>query len=314
MANLLLTTECQRKCVYCFANEDKNKHMVMDWENFMTAVGFVATGPKALTLLGGEPTLHPNFDNMLAYLLENDFIVQVFTNGMVKQDMLDKITDVLNRITLREQQLLFGININEAKYRTEEEDRLQKRFLKNMGHLVHPCFTIHEKTSLIFLHEYVKKYYLDPTVRIGLAMPVCRTRGNKYLPISQYRQVAENIIELAENSDGTSIIFDCGFPLCMFKLEELGELMKNKENLFSFDCGVPLDIYPDLSMTNCYPLSKMHVTNLHNFSKIEDAYKYFEEGFASPEGIYGSRCTTCQFFGKACTGGCKGFADRVADE
>jgi len=310
MANLLITTDCQRKCEYCFAQENRGSGEFISWDNFMEAVSFISTGPRAFNILGGEPTLHPDFDKMLAYLLEKDFMIQVFTNGMIDDKKLNDITSVLNKIALREGQLSFGVNINSEEYRTKEEDRLQKRFLDNMGHLAYLAFTIHEDTSLIFLKETAEKYYLDPTIRLGLAMPLCGNKNlNKYLPVSSYRPVAKRIIELAENSEGITLMFDCGFPLCMFNMDELGKLVKNEENKFSFVCGVPLDIYPDLTVTNCYPLSRMHKNVIYNFASIMDAYKFFEEGFDSPEGIYGSRCTTCQFFKKSCQGGCKGFAE-----
>jgi radical SAM protein with 4Fe4S-binding SPASM domain len=307
MANLLVTTDCQRKCPYCFAQGDKDKRLTINWDDFITVTNFIATGPRALNLLGGEPTLHPDFDHMLSYLLEKDYIVQVFTNGMVRGALLDKITDILNRIALRDHQLFFAVNINEEKYRSKEEDRLQKRFLNSMGHLAYPSFTIHEKTSLLFLQKTVEDYYLEKSIRLGLAMPI-QGVNNKFLPKESYRDIAQSIVELANNSEGTTITFDCGFPLCMFELDEISELTKNEENDFSFICGTPLDIYPDLTMTNCYPLSKLHKTHIMNFNNIMDAYKYFEEGFAVPEGIYGQKCVECQFFRKVCYGGCKGFA------
>lgn len=313
MANLLLTTDCQRKCKYCFAKEDKSKNESFTWENFLRALNFISSGPPALNLLGGEPTMHPLFIKMLEHLIVNDYVIQVFTNGMVKQDLLDKITSLLNRVVLREQQLLFAVNINEEKYRTTDEDRLQKRFLDSMGHLSFPSFTIHEVTDLLFLQKTIENYYLDPSIRLGLAMPVS-DRSNSFLEPAYYREVAKSIIELSKNSEGTTITFDCGFPLCMFELDEISELTKNEKNDFSFICGCPLDIHPDLTMTNCYPLAAVHKTNIEGFSDIMQAYEYFERGFKTPIGIYGETCRECQFFGQACMGGCKGFIIRPKEE
>lgn len=302
MANLLITTNCQRSCSYCFAKDDRNKGMLITWENFIQALGFIATGPRALNLLGGEPTMHPDFDKMLEYLLKNEFLVQVFTNGMVKQELLDKIIGVLNRTNLYKNQLFFAVNVNEEKYRTEEEDRLQKRFLDSMGHLAYLSFTIHEEVDLSFLQKMTEDYKLDPTVRLGLAMPIWGGE-NKFLRPELYRKVAKRIMDLK----GPTITLDCGFPMCMFKLEEIKELIENGENQLSFICGVPLDIYPDLTITNCYPLSNLCKENIIRFRDIMEAYKFFEEGFSTTEGIFGDRCKGCEFFNKFCMGGCKGF-------
>ncbi len=307
MANIILTTDCQRKCVYCFAQEDKDSKMSFTFDNFKTVTNFIATGPRAVNLLGGEPTLHKDFIIMLEHLIINDFMIQVFTNGMVSDKVLQSIISLLNRIALKEHQLYFSININEKKYRTEEEDILQHNFLKTLGNLVYPSFTIHDKdTDLLFIRDIINEYNLDPTIRLGLAMPV-RPGNNKYLPIEYYPDAANKILELSKNSDGITIKLDCGFPLCMFSEIELEELKQNEKNDFVFICGQPIDIYPDLTFTNCYPLSKKYKDSISRFKTIIELYQFLEDGFSAPCGIYVEQCVKCSYFKKECSGGCKGF-------
>ena len=93
----------------------------------------------------------------------------------------------------------------------------------------------------------------------------------------------------------------------MFTLDEINELNKNKEkNDFEFLCGQPLDIYPDLTFINCYPLSQIYKGKISDFDDIKSLYLFLIDGFMSPFGIYGSTCTECSFFRKVCSGGCKG--------
>ena len=307
MANIILTTDCQRECSYCFAKEDRKKHVSFTIDSFKTAAKFIATGSKSINLLGGEPTLHKDFILMLEYLIAEDFMIQVFTNGMVSKETSRKITNLLNGIALRENQLFFAININEEKYRTAEEIELQTNFLKAFGKLVYPSFTIHdENTNLLFLIDLINKYDLDPTIRLGLAMPIA-SKSNKYLLPEHYTAVASSIKDLSENSSDIKITLDCGFPLCMFTLDEIAELSQNKNNDFAFICGHPLDIYPDLTVTNCFPLAHKYRDKITNFSDINQLYKFLEDGFTAPIGIHGDMCRECSFFKKACSGGCKGF-------
>ncbi len=307
MANIILTTDCQRKCEYCFAQEDRSSKLSFTLEDFKRVVNFIATGPKLINLLGGEPTLNKDFVKMLEYVIVNDFLVQVFTNGMVSDNVLNNIVTLLNRTPLKKDQLYFAININEEKYRTDEENKLQDKFLKSLGNLVYPSFTIHDKDSdLLFLVDFINKYNLDPTIRLGLAMPV-KPGNNKYLSMEDYSKVASNIIKLSKNSPGITIKFDCGFPLCMFTLEELSDLNKDKENDFVFVCGSPIDIYPDLTFTNCYPLSQVYRGSITDFEYIIKLYEFLTDGFTAPFGIYRDQCTTCSFFRRECSGGCKGF-------
>jgi sulfatase maturation enzyme AslB (radical SAM superfamily) len=306
MANLLLTTDCQRSCSYCFAKEDRTKHLSFTWNNFLKALSFISTGPRALNLLGGEPTLHPDFMRMLEHLITNDYMVQIFTNGMVSHKLISQLKELFKRITLRKDQLYFAVNMNERKYRSEKEIYLQERFLDSMGKLAYLSFTIDdEDADLTFLPQAVNEFYLDNSIRLGLAMPVVGG-DNKYLKPASYRKVAKKIVDLSRNNDDIIITFDCGFSLCMFSMEEIAELTKDPKNDFSFICGTPLDIYPDLTMTNCYPLSKMHRIPMGKFKTIMDAYNYFEHGFTAPIGIY-EECSSCPFFKQACLGGCKGF-------
>ena len=304
MSNLILTTDCQRKCSYCFAGDDRDKGLLFSWESFIKVVNFF---PPAINLLGGEPTLHPEFIRMLDYLLVNNFTIQVFTNGLLSDDLLIELVNTINKYELKKDQLYFAVNVSSEKYRTKDETIKQIKFFKALTKLAYPSFTIYEKdTNLLFLLDLIKKYDLDPTIRLGIAMPVIGG-SNIHLPAKLYKNVAQSIINLSENSDNATIVFDCGFPLCMFTLEEISRLNKNEKNDFMFSCGQPLDIYPDLTVANCYPLSKLHKVSLNNFKTFNELNNYFRDGFSTPTGIYGDRCKECTFFKKICDGGCKGF-------
>lgn len=308
MANILLTTDCQRNCSYCFAKSDRNRHMKITWEDFITATNFIATmEPKLVNLMGGEPTLHEDFPRMLEYLIVNDFIIQVFTNGMADEECLDKIDKVLKRSTLRKDQLKFAVNVNREKERQKGETEKQESFFNRFYKLSFPSFTIHEIVyNFSFLVDLIHKFQLDPAIRLGLAMPIIDGQ-NKYLPINHYEEVAKGIVELANNSEGITIAFDCGFPLCMFNMSDIQTLSQNEENDFMFVCGQPIDIYPDLTATNCYPLSRIWKTNINEHKNISELYNYFKDGFSTPTGIYGEKCLQCHFFRKVCFGGCKAF-------
>lgn len=308
MANLILTTDCQRKCHYCFARDDRDKHMKFTWENFKIATDFIATiQPKMVNLLGGEPTLHEDFPRMLDYLLANDFMVQVFTNGMLSEERLDEIDEVLTHVTLRREQLWFAVNVNEEKDRAKGETEKQAALFDRFHKLAYPSFTIHEKdVDLTFLVDLVDKHFLDRTIRLGLAMPL-PGGTNKYLPIEYYRNAAESIIHLSKNSPNISKVFDCGFVLCMFEMQEILSLSQDEHNDFMFLCGQPIDIYPDLKAANCYPLSKVYKADIRDYRSIVELYKFFEDGWMTPHGIYKEKCVDCEFFRKVCWGGCKGF-------
>ena len=95
MPNIMLTYRCNLKCPYCFANEFVNKDNTnITLENFKEAVNFITKeGPARIGLIGGEPTLHPEFDEILNILINNRFVSEctIYTNGILLDKFMKKI-------------------------------------------------------------------------------------------------------------------------------------------------------------------------------------------------------------------------------
>lgn len=299
MANLILTTECQRNCKFCFSKNDLRISEINE-ENFIKIIDFISTEHKFVNLVGGEPTIHKNFTEILEFLIINNFYIQVFTNGLISKENLEKIVKILNYNSIKKEHLYFSVNLSSGI------NKIQRNTLKKLNTLSYPSYTIQSKEDdLMFLVDTIRSYNLDPTIRLGLALPSIGS-GNEYLPIEHYRSVAKNIINLTNNSEGITIKLDCGFPLCMFKFEELENLNKD-ENHFRFDCGQAIDIYPDLSVTNCFALKNIARENIEDFESLPQLKEHFYWGLMTPIGIYGDVCYECEYFGAKCSGGCKGF-------
>ena len=93
MANLSLTTECNRHCRYCFARPvfrsqvTNAKHMPP--EIFERALDFLKrSNIDQVRLLGGEPTLHPQFPQFVEKVKEHGLRLLVFSNGFIPEQAL----------------------------------------------------------------------------------------------------------------------------------------------------------------------------------------------------------------------------------
>ena len=93
MAHITLTYRCNLRCPYCFANEFVNKESTdITWDGFKSAVDFITTCGKArIGLIGGEPLVHPLFDEFVDFLINRDDVslISIFTNGVLMQKHLD---------------------------------------------------------------------------------------------------------------------------------------------------------------------------------------------------------------------------------
>lgn len=83
MPNLMLTNWCNYKCPYCFGMDFMAPQMAkknMSQETFSHILSWLSQTPDidSIHLMGGEPTLHPDFEGFVAELLVRDYPITVF--------------------------------------------------------------------------------------------------------------------------------------------------------------------------------------------------------------------------------------------
>ena len=97
MANIMINEVCNQKCPYCFASEFVNiRKNDISFDSFVKAVNFILTEKEEeqrgrIGIIGGEPLLHPQFDEFVKYLVEREDIkrITIYTNGVLIDDHLD---------------------------------------------------------------------------------------------------------------------------------------------------------------------------------------------------------------------------------
>ncbi len=238
MANLSITTECHRTCGYCFARGAWNgaaRHMTL--EEYGGMLDFLArSGIDQARLLGGEPTLHPEFGRMVEMALERGLRVLVFTSGMMPEAALETLAaGPADRVAVL-------INVS-AEAGELPLGRLGERVTLGMN-IQSAAF---EAGPLL---ELIREHGLSPTIRFGLAHP-CVDGSNRFLHPRHYRAVGERLARFAERARecGVGIELDCGFVPCMFP-EQARELLGPGAG-----CGPVPDILPDGTVVACYPLA-----------------------------------------------------------
>ncbi|HEV3172193.1 MAG TPA: radical SAM/SPASM domain-containing protein [Actinocrinis sp.] len=79
---LEITGRCQLECVHCYAESspagDHGAMAAEDWERVLAQAA--AHGVEQVQLIGGEPTLHPDFARLVGRALELGLEVEVYTN------------------------------------------------------------------------------------------------------------------------------------------------------------------------------------------------------------------------------------------
>src|SRR5512147_2414606 len=95
MANLVVADVCNMKCAFCFARD------YLDASNADSAPRFIAldvfeqqldflarSGINEIRLIGGEPTLHPHFPELIAAAQQIGKHIVVFTHGLLSETVM----------------------------------------------------------------------------------------------------------------------------------------------------------------------------------------------------------------------------------
>ena len=310
MANILLTDFCNRGCAYCFARKkiatdtDGTDQVsgTISMENVDTAIDFLKrSGVGTFTALGGEPTLHPHFPDILDRAYAADLNVRIFSNGLIPIEHLSYLEQVDPGRTS------IVININEPKEYRSDQWAQTISTLKHLGSMISLGFNIYNKQfDSSFIVELTVGHGLRKVIRIGLAQPIYGA-DNAYIPVKEYPDIAGKIVALAKRCSEYDIAldFDCGFTLCMFSETQLGELYFSGTP-FVFSCPTVIDIGTNLDVWHCFPLSTIMNTHLGKFENRNEIVRFYYEKLY-PYRRLGSmdECRSCMHLRRGfCSGGC----------
>ena len=280
----MLTKQCNLRCAYCFANEFVNRQTdEMSFETFERCLQFLSFNPnERIGLIGGEPTLHPDFKKMLARLIDSPFkSVCVFSNGI----LLDRFFTELRNSRF---QILINLNspdvIGNAAY---------SRIMDNMDRMVNSLYMAEQVGLGInlynpdmdygYLLEALKRFR-QSKVRVSISVP--NLGGNRQIdPLEYFRAMRPLVLRFMKDvlELGAAPNFDCNYiPFCLREKED--DLLFNKykdvlsrSNLLHQPpiCSPVIDILPDLMAVRCFGMSSFYKADIRNFKNTEELRRHF---------------------------------------
>ncbi len=340
MANVMITDVCNLRCPYCFANEFVNHSAnEISIENFKKALDFIATEPNAkLGLIGGEPTIHSNFRELLEIIIRDPRFSNavLYTNGVrvdefakelahpkfhilwncnspedMGQKAFDKMCenlDLLFNSYYMGDRITLGINIYENNFKYDYLLKLLKKYGKNHVRMSITVPNTSEKRDF-----NVKRYFLD-----------IKPKFKEFV----YAMLSNDIVPT----------YDCNkMPFCLLSEEEfasIDRLIRKKQaerqaaklpplplpmsdSAIYTDvvhCSPVVDIRQDLTAIRCFGLSDCTKVKISDFKSLPDLRSYYSneiDAYAFRFGIM-DECESC-YRRKTlrCAGGCLAF--KIAD-
>lgn len=327
MPNLMLTYRCNLRCPYCFANEFVNRDKTdITIRNFLKAVSFITRdGTSDIGLIGGEPTLHPGFGEIMDLLIANPKVrrITLYTNGLLLDRFIPQVTNPKVRML---------VNCNSPAITGEEGfDRVKRNldelFLKHgmKGRLKLGINLYREDMDYSYIMELLPRYGLE-RLRISVAVPDFSAVGETDV-LEYFKKQKPFLMRFFRDMDSIHVLphYDCNHPpFCIWTEEErewlqayVARYPESNGNLAegSAMCVPAIDILPNLQAVRCFGMSDFLKVPIEEFDCAEDLRRYFlsEIDSVAVKLAANEACGDC--YGRKtgyCYAGCLGFkASRI---
>lgn len=311
MANLVVASVCNLKCAYCFAGDhmqalkDSAAPAFISLETFEARLDFLdRSGIDEIRLIGGEPTLHPHFPEMVRRARRRGKHIVIFSHGLLSE----KTLACLAALSPAECTVLVNMNATRFREGPNEEEQAQRRAtLRRLGPRALLGFTIYRTDlRLDFLLPLVVETGSRKSIRLGLAQPSL-SGSNAHLHPKQYPVVGRKIAAFARRAmeAGVKLEFDCGFVRCMFSGADLAALREAGADL-GWRCNPILDVALSGQALHCFPLARKlqtPITDTVDAASLRATLTAQARPYRAA-GIY-KECSTCPFKASGeCMGGC----------
>lgn len=311
MANIAILNYCNLQCPYCFANKfiTEEEKQLITMEQFETILEFLSRGPVGrVALIGGEPTIHPEFEKLLSrsieFAKERNANVTVFSNGIKLGDYARLFLEAGSLVNLNHPKILGDNKWNEL------EKSMKK--LQAVGAMKNINFGINLYPDIIdfdYIFDMAKKYKKD-SIRCSYVAPTC-----EYANVDKkeyYTKAKEIFIPFVNKAkeNGIKVNLDCNhIPLCYFTSEELADFNNTVVHWHNI-CNPVVDISPDMKGTACF--GAYNLVDLTQFNNLQEAERYLLLKEMYPRALANGAggCSECEKFKNlSCQGGCLAFAD-----
>jgi len=304
--NIFFTNLCNRNCPYCFAQDkiagDKRKPSFLLLKELGQIVAFLKKSREtSVGIVGGEPTLHPDFQRLMSFVLAQGMEVVMFSNGIIRED----VVDFLKRNAFGNLTIL--LNMRPLRTYSKKEKRTLIRTLEALAWQIQLAFTIDTPGfNADFMIGMINKYGLRKRIRLGIANPLLGT-DNTYIPFTLHKKIAPTICAFVQKCDAAdiSVNFDCGFTLCSFSEAQIGKLHLFNA-LFNSYCEVAPDVGPNLEVWRCFATSNILRKKLSAFKNIQEIRDFYAKKMAAFRKVGADKkCLGCKYLRrKQCGGGC----------
>lgn len=315
MANIAVVNYCNLRCPYCFAEDMIQEEMsTINLDDFRKILMFIAKTPKNhVGIIGGEPTLHPQFREILSevnkYCLECNTDATLFTNGIKLKEFMPYIGERIGIL----------INCNSPEYQPAELFKEQRETLDrlhelswfdrkaNCGCNIHPG-----SEDYSYIWEIVDRYHLQ-RLRTSVVSPAACYASWRSDKEGYYNKMKPIFLKFCEDAvkHGVRLGIDCGhIPMCYFDDKERELVLSVCDNPDNGFCDPVVDITPEFKATACFgSYDPIDIRDFDDLIQLE-RFLLLKKNYPKAQANCTGKCAACRKSKTLqCQGGCLGFAE-----
>jgi len=317
MYNVFITSHCNLKCSYCFAEDYMRSKAgsshrgsgdlkVISIENYERILDYLtASEVSIVSLTGGEPTLHPDFFQIVELSLKKGFTVSIKSNATWNEETCNEIKN------LPKDNIHFLLNVNHPSALGQHFwEKVSRNIRQLKGKWLDFQFNI-------YAQDFDYSYLLDLAAQAqpnrivwSLSHMVKGSSSDSRLdPLAVRKDYSPRIVEFASafHQLGIQTVGVHGITPCMFAEEDYQKLLSFGGSLEA-TCQPVFDFLPDLSVQFCFPMggvfNKKYIQDYNHLQEIN--LEFLEKlVFMRSASFPLDECLECPYSNSlACHGGC----------
>lgn len=299
----MLTENCNANCLHCF-NKDIRQNKHMDTKKALILFNYLGKHIETLKIMGGEPTVHPNFDKLYEAAQNQIKHINLFTNAINNE-----ILKIVPRIN---DNIVYNLACIDKNF---DISKLLPQYDFNRDFEIVVSHSTDMKKILFnidFIIKSIKNIGMDNKFKLLLTLNCVKDifKARDELNIKW-----QNIVEYIYNINPKYLGFDHVIPLCFWTKESINLI--NKLNLKYYfhgmctpdDAGL-INSNFELLYCNQYPVKLADVFNkreddnsIISFNRMNTLLfkSYMEKLLIN---LNNGLCINCKYAIVKCTGGC----------
>ena len=298
-----ITYRCNSSCTFCYAKGLlKDFPMDMELGDFISVVRWAkAHGKKYIMFLGGEPTIHPQFEEILDFCHKEQIKTLLVTNGLYTERILEKLKSPSSSVA----EIAFSYPQDQAVFPFKD------KFLNNLSNLRKVKFNLLLSGVLDGNGEAWREIIQAAVkfrmpIRWSLLLPGRARDGNSCGALGDLNSVALQLLEVLRTCCDNRVICYVyrPVPACIFTPEQWKQIRKLFRHMVYTRCPIGLmkrygsgvTVNPDLSTYACisFFVKGPRITSFQDNDSLNLYYEKSAKDVMSATSI--EKCKNCQLY------------------